>query len=148
MPTASLKLKSSVPLKYLREVILDFAKYPDIFDEIRQSSVLLEGPPVWEVAFELWMIRSLKYSLSLEQVHNDTVFELRWSLIEGFFHSNSGSWRLEETPEGTDISYQINVVLDTHLPASIVRSLTGNRLPKLVNCVVAAAEARAAGDRE
>lgn len=148
MPTASLKIKSSVPLKYLRDVILDFGKYPEIFDEIRQSSTLLEGPPVWEVAFELWMIRSLKYSLSLEQVQNDTVFELRWSLIEGFFHSNSGSWRLEETPEGTEICYQINVVLDTHLPVSIVRSLTGNRLPKLVNSVVAAAEARVACDRE
>ena len=142
MPTAQYQQNTPHSSQLLQSIVLDFEQYPNIFSGIESASVLKKGPPIWEVSFRLFMIRRLNYTLSLEASENNGVFELRWSLIDGFFHSNSGHWRFESSSEGTQVEYFINVITDTVLPSSMIQTLTTRRLPSVVQQLIAEAERR------
>lgn len=142
MPAAQYQEVTHHPTRLLQSIVLDFEAYPQIFSGIKSVEVLRQGPPIWEVSFRLYMIRQLSYSLSLELTEQADVCELRWSLIDGFFHSNNGHWRFEKCDEGTRAQYFINVITDTVLPSSMIQTLTTQRLPSVVKQLIAEADRR------
>ena len=142
MPTAQYQQTTTHSSQLLQSIVLDFAQYQNIFSGIESETVLKNGPPIWEVSFRLFMIRRLTYTLSLEASENNGVFELRWSLIDGFFHSNNGHWRFDSSGEKTQIEYFINVITDTVLPSSMIQTLTTRRLPSVVQQLIAEADRR------
>ena len=152
MPTAQYQKTTHHSSQLLQSIVLDFENYTNIFSGIESAVVIKPGPPIWEVSFRLYMIRRLAYTLSLEAHENNGVFELRWSLIDGFFHSNSGYWRFESAGndiEGdTEVSYFVNVLTDTVLPSSMIQTLTTRRLPSVVNQLIEEADRRSGGAPE
>ena len=129
MPSAKHETIAPISPDSLMDLILDFESYPNFLPEITHTHVRLKGPPIWEVRFQLRLIRPIVYILRLER---KSQYELSWSLIEGFFISNTGSWVLTPHEEGVHIQYQISMQLDTFLPGSISNSLTKKSLPATI----------------
>ena len=125
----------------LMEVITDFGSYSDFLPEVKKTTVQLAGPPIWEVLFELQLIRPLQYRLRLEKTSE---FTLEWSLIDGFFISNNGSWTIEPGAESTSVCYEIEMHLHHFLPRTISNSLTQRSLPATIQRFVDEATRRAA----
>ena len=145
MPSAEYNQNCEYPLSLLREIILDFDNYTQVFSGLKEVNIIKVGPPIWEVSFRLFMIRNLNYTLSLESSNTSDGFELRWTLIDGFFHSNTGYWRLKQLKEGTSVSYSVNVLTDTILPSAMIQTLTTRRLPSVVMELISEAQRRSDG---
>ena len=139
MPAAKHETVAPVSPEALMEVITDFASYPDFLPEIISTDIRVSGPPVWEVRFQLRLIRPIVYTLKLEL---KSPFELNWTLIEGFFISNTGGWILTPHADGVHIQYEIQMQLETFLPGSISNSLTRRSLPATIKRFVDEALAR------
>ena len=121
------------------DVILDFSSYPQIVSSVKKTEIIKPGPPVWEVTFSIEVIRAFEYTLRLELQSEN---ELRWSLISGFFVKNNGFWILEPTASGTQVSYGIEMEMDTYLPTSIRNSLARHQLPKMIDGFIQEAKTR------
>lgn len=97
MSSFQFQIESDVQANDLMDVILDFTSYPSFVSSVTNIEVQREGPPVWEVIFSLELIRSLQYTLRLEQ---RGTFALHWQLLDGFFLKNNGYWLLEPLEAG------------------------------------------------
>ena len=139
MPKGRQEIECDIPANSLMEVILDFKSYPDFLPEVLKVEIVEKGPPVWEVRFFLKLIRPLQYLLRLEQKSEN---ELHWSLIEGYFTSNNGSWILQPLDAGTHITYQIAMQVDTFIPKAISNSLVKYSMPATVKRFVEEARRR------
>ena len=133
MSSFQFQIESDVQANDLMDVILDFTSYPSFVSSVTNIEVERQGPPVWEVTFSLELIRSLQYTLRLEQ---RGAFELHWRLLDGFFIKNNGHWILEPLEDGTKITYKVEMEMDAYLPASIRNSLVRHQLPKTVNAFI------------
>ena len=113
------------------EVITDYEKYPEFLDEVKEVQVLESSENKWTVKYTIHLIKKVDYILRHE---GDRGKELGWSLVEGFFKSNTGAWVLEELEEGkkTKTTYNIDVELGRLVPSKIVTSLTEKQLPKML----------------
>jgi ribosome-associated toxin RatA of RatAB toxin-antitoxin module len=127
MPAAERTLRVDVTPPQLMALLTDFASYPDFLPDMREAVVLKASERQWEVRFSLQVIRTLTYTLRL---HQPDPMTLQWSLVEGLFRSNVGSWSLVEVPGGTEATYQIDIQLGMFVPSSIVRSLVDTGLPE------------------
>ena len=145
MPSAKHEIVAPVSPQSLMNVITDFKSYPDFLPEIISTDIRRNGPPVWEVRFQLRLIRPIVYVLQLEL---KSEYELTWSLIEGFFVSNTGGWCLTPHENGTHIQYEISMQLDTFLPGNIANSLTKRSLPATVKRFVDEAMVRQAAHQK
>ena len=141
MPSASYEVETDVLPEELMAVITDFPRYPDFIPTMKLAKLSLQGPPVWEVRFVLQIIRRMEYVLRLEQ---RGPHELHWSLLEGVFLHNSGSWKLTPQENGTLVRYELTMQLETFLPSSIALSLKKNSLPETVGFFIEEARRRRA----
>ncbi len=139
MPSAVARIEAAVPPERFLAVILDFERYAEFLPQIERARVIREEPDAWEVRFQLHFIRPVSYVLRLER---DGPLGVRWSLVEGLFRVNEGSWRLEPLDGGarTRATYRITIQLDAYLPGSLVRSLVERDLPELLERFRARAE--------
>jgi len=144
VPSISRQIEVDVPPDQMMATIIDFAAYPTFLPETRQTEVVLREGAAWEVRFTVRVIRTLQYTLRLEQ-EGDRV--LRWSLVEGVFASNDGSWTLEPLDGGarTRATYDIDVQVGMYVPGNIIRSLVETALPRTLERFKAEAEARFQG---
>jgi ribosome-associated toxin RatA of RatAB toxin-antitoxin module len=133
MSSFQFQIESDVQANELMDVILDFTSYSRFISSVTNTEVQREGPPVWEVIFSLELIRSLQYTLRLEQ---RGTFELHWQSLEGFFIKNNGCWILEPLEDGTKITYKVEMEMDAYLPTSIRNSLVRHQLPKTVDAFI------------
>jgi ribosome-associated toxin RatA of RatAB toxin-antitoxin module len=146
MPSAQRTIDIDAPPALVMGVITDFAAYPGFLSEIKEARVLRRGETgdqkEWEVAFVLSLIRELHYTLRLVQPSED---ELTWSLVEGAFQGNDGSWRLEPQEDGrrTRAHYAISLQVGVFVPGSIVRGLVDRTLPHTLERFKSEAERRA-----
>jgi coenzyme Q-binding protein COQ10 len=141
MPAGSFSIQSDLKSEDLMATILDFGSYPDFIDVVDKVETRLDGPPVWEVYFEIKVIRKLTYTLRLEKKNNN---EVSWSLIDGFFITNSGCWKLTPNAQGTEVFYQVSMQMDTFLPSMIKKTLSAQLLPRTVNAFILETKARVA----
>lgn len=141
MPAALSSIEISVPPDKLMAVITDFASYPSFLPEMAKVELLRGRPTEWEVRFTLRLIRPLVYTLRLTQPDDLT---LRWSLVEGAFHSNDGGWKLEPIDGGTRTraTYAIDLQVGMYVPGNIVRSLVDRSLPDTLERFKVEAERR------
>jgi ribosome-associated toxin RatA of RatAB toxin-antitoxin module len=142
MPVASHSAVIKANLDEVMSVITDFAAYPEFLPEMEKAEVLSQEDGAWEVRFHIRIIRRLSYTLRLTREGSD---RLSWSLIEGAFKTNSGSWSLHSTPEGTRADYRINLQIGHFVPSNIVRSLVERTLPETVSRFKSETERRFGG---
>jgi len=142
VPSLSRQIEVDVTPGQMMATIVDFSSYPSFLPETQQTEVVLRESAAWEVRFTVRVIRSLQYTLRLEQDGDRT---LRWSLVEGVFASNDGSWTLEPLDGGTRTraTYGIDVQVGMYVPGNIIRSLVETALPRTLERFKAEAERRA-----
>ena len=139
MPVATHSAVIAASVDEVMAVITDFKAYSKFLPEMVRAEVLSHEGNTWEVAFEIKIIRRLKYTLRLVQESPD---RLSWTLVEGAFRANSGSWCLSQEGEGTRADYQIDLQIGHFVPGNIVRSLVERTLPETVSRFKAEAERR------
>jgi ribosome-associated toxin RatA of RatAB toxin-antitoxin module len=123
-------------------VICDFGAYPEFLPEMEKTEILSEEDGTWEVRFHIRIIRRLSYTLRLIREGPD---RLSWTLIEGAFKTNRGSWSLHSTEKGTRADYQIDLQIGHFVPSNIVRSLVERTLPETVSRFKSETEGRGSG---
>ncbi|MCK6505993.1 SRPBCC family protein [Myxococcota bacterium] len=156
MSRARQQVEIDAPPAVVLDVICDFGAYPAFLPWLRQVEVVRHeraGPgqprPAWEVRFHLDLIRPLQYTLRLEQdpAGDDGSLGLRWSLVEGAFRANDGSWSLAPLGDGTRTRaiYEIELQTGAWVPTYVMRSIEGRDLPALLDRFRAEAERRYRG---
>ena len=143
MPSEHQHIEIDASPERVMSVITDFAAYPDFLPEMQSADVLRSAPGEWEVRFTVKVIRELTYSLRLVLTEPG---RLDWTLIEGTFKANDGSWTLESLDGGarTRASYRLDLQVGMFVPGNIVRSLTERSLPETLARFKAESERRAA----
>ena len=141
MPLIVHEVSTSIPPDILLEVLTDFERYPEMFSMVQETRIEHSGPPVWEVYFKSYVIRTFDYRLRLEvrtetTSEEETLSELRWSLIDGFFVHNNGRWQLLTRGETTILRYELTMQLATFLPQSVRRTLTGTLLTETFDSIL------------
>ena len=131
MAHATESIEIDCPPDRLLAVITDFARYPEFLPEIVDAKVISEEAGVWEVAFALQIVRRLEYTLRLEQ---PTPLKVQWSLVEGVFRVNTGSWSLESLDEGsrTCATYEVETQVGMYVPRSLMKTLVSRSLPDML----------------
>ncbi len=125
-------------------VITAFSDYPEFLPHMKSARVLAESKDAWEVAFTLEIVRRLDYTLRLRRsTMPDGRLRLDWSLVQGVFRSNEGSWTLEACAEGTRATYDIAIVLGMFVPRSIQNTLSRSGLPTTLEAFKQRAESSA-----
>jgi len=111
----------------LFSVITDYESYPQFLSDMEDAKILSREGNVVEVEFTLNLIKRLRYTLRLTEQAPTSV---SWTLVEGMFKRNTGSWKLAEQPDGrTRATYHIEVGVGVFLPGAIVHRLVGQTLP-------------------
>ena len=141
MASGTYTTQTDLPVEAILSTILDFPSYPDFLETVQTVQVRLQGPPVWEVYFEIEVVRRLSYSLRLELKNS---YELHWFLLDGFFLSNSGYWKLTPNAKGTLVEYKVQTQIETFLPRMIKKMLSEQLLPKTVDSFTSETRARLA----
>jgi len=126
MPTARKSVEIQASPEQIMDVLTDFESYPTFLPEIKHTELLETDGQEWEVKFTVDVIRHLDYTLRLIKV-SDTV--LKWSLVEGVFRSNEGSWELQSLSQCVTLAtYDIEIEIGMYVPGNILRSLVDNAL--------------------
>lgn len=128
-----------IPSSLLRSVILDFHSYSNFIPHVRSCSVETIGKTVWEVSLEIFVIRPLSYRIRMEEKEDG---RLVWTLLEGAFTINNGFWKLEETPNGCLVHYELEIQLGTFLPSIITKKVQETAIPQLILSFVEEAQRR------
>lgn len=139
MPKAVITAEIDVTPATLMGVITDFARYPEFIEDMAESVVLRREGDEWTVRFALKVIRRLEYTLRLVR-HSD--LHLSWSLVEGVFKANTGSWHLEPLDGGarTRATYELELDLGMFVPGSVMKTLVERNLPAMMAAFKARAE--------
>lgn len=134
MPQAQRTITIDVTPDQLLQVILDYEKYPEFLPEVKSTQIVSRSADgkVFEVAYEIEVVKKLRYTLKQEVLEDG----VRWSLVKGdLFKKNQGSWKIEPEGEGrTRATYSLEVAFGGWIPIpdSVVNKLTETSLPKLL----------------
>jgi coenzyme Q-binding protein COQ10 len=132
-----------VPLDALWEVITDYESYPKIVEGCESLKITKrEGKNIFAEYVVSMFGKSVKYTLK----HTENPKKgLKWTMIEGeFFKSNDGGWDLKAIDDDqVEATYTVDVGFPLLVPKSIVNTLTGTQLPKMMKAFEDAAKAKA-----
>jgi ribosome-associated toxin RatA of RatAB toxin-antitoxin module len=121
-------------------VVTDYESYPLFLSDMEEVRVVGRQGHAVDVSFTLNLVKQLRYVLRL--IEAPETYGLNWSLVEGPFKLNSGSWSLTEAAGGrTHASYSIEVTVDVFLPGTLVNRLVGQTMPATLNAFKERAEA-------
>jgi ribosome-associated toxin RatA of RatAB toxin-antitoxin module len=131
VPSARHEVDIEVVPSVLMSVISDFTRYPHFLPEIESCEVVRSADDEWDVAFEIKVVKRIRYTLRIRQ---PGPLQVRWELLDGPFKVNSGGWDLTPIADGkhTRALYFIEVQVGMFVPGSIMRSLVGRTLPETV----------------
>ena len=142
MPASIQHVDIDAPIEQVWSTVVDFASYPQFLPDLGAVELRRAGPPTWEVAFALHIVRDLRYTLRLT---SPEAWTLRWTLVEGAFQRNEGGWALQALgPNRTRATYEIDVQVAMYVPGNVVRTLVDRSLPDTLARFKAEAERRAA----
>ena len=141
MPVARHEIEIDVSPESVMAVITDFDSYPRFLPEMQSCEIVRATADEWDVLFTVKIVKRLKYTLRLRKVSD---LEVRWSLVDGVFKSNEGSWELTPLSDGTRTyaAYSIDLQVGMFVPSNIMKSLVERSLPDTVSRFKAEAEAR------
>ncbi|MCP4867549.1 MAG: SRPBCC family protein [Proteobacteria bacterium] len=121
-------------------VITDYEKYPEFLPDMEEVRVVSRDGHAVDAHFTLNLVKELKYVLRL--VETEAQNGLEWTLVEGPFKRNNGTWTLTDAEGGkTHASYSIEVSVDVFLPGTLVNRLVGQTLPATLKAFKERAEA-------
>lgn len=131
-----------VSLDALWEVITDYENYPKFVEGCESVTITKkEGKSVY--ADYVVSMFGKKVNYTLKHTENPKK-SLKWAMTEGeFFKSNDGGWDLK--PKGDDqveATYTVDVGFPLLVPKSIVNTLTGTQLPKMMKAFEDVAKAK------
>ncbi len=127
MPRVQRSIEVAAPVSRVQQVILDFERYPEFVPFMERAEVLSIEGERRRVRFTLNLVARISYTLDL--VPGADV-GLEWTLVDGPFVRNDGSWRLEGTSDGgTLATYTADVELKGFLPGFVERRLVAESLP-------------------
>ncbi len=141
---ASASVLVAAPLAVVRDVVMDFEAYPSFLETTTRAQVLREGRGAWEVRFWLRLVRELRYTLELLERPGSApgAVRIEWTLVEGAFRANDGSWELiPEGPGSTRANYEVDLKLGMYVPRSILNTLLEVSLPANLEAFRSRAEA-------
>ena len=122
------------------EVIRDYEAYPEILSDMESARILKRTGQTVEAQFTLNLIKRVSYTLRLVE---EAPRKLSWTLVDGPFKSNHGSWSLEEIESGlTRATYRVEVTVGGFVPKTIVNRLVSKSLPALLAAFKSEAEKR------
>ena len=132
--------------KTFYDVVSDYEAYPDFVPSQRAARVVSHEQhghtERFTVSMELALVKPVRYTLRSEGVPGKF---LTWSLLDGdFMRENTGSWVIEELPNGmTRATFQLAVVLKGWWPKPLINSLVNKTCPATVRAFKIEAERRA-----
>jgi len=131
MPKVIREREMAVPLKALRQVVVDVESYPKFLPEVVSAQVE-KGATArrMRVNFELEVVKRFQYSLDFD-ISDDVV---AWKLVKSnFFKVNEGRWVLKSVDsDHTFATYELDVDFGFLVPQWISRKLTEISLPKML----------------
>lgn len=145
MAGAQQSIDVAVSAEQFFSVVTDYASYPEFLSDMESAELLRREGEHAEARFTLNLIKRISYTLKLTE---RAPYEVRWSLGQGPFKRNDGSWLIEERPGGgIRATYNIEVAVGVFLPGSIVNRLVGKTLPATLESFKARAELLASRER-
>lgn len=110
-------------------IVTDFAAYPRLFPEIKQTRVVSPGVPgadgkvVTRVEFRAQVVMPVRYVLDL--ACDPALHAIDWTFVEGEIITNSvGSWRFSPEGDATAIDYRVALDLKAPVPGFVLRKVT------------------------
>ncbi|RYZ95425.1 MAG: SRPBCC family protein [Proteobacteria bacterium] len=133
----------NVPLEALWEVITNYEEYPEFVEGLQSLTVTkVDGKHTYADYVVSMFGKKIKYSVK----HTETPKKgLKWTMTEGeFFKSNDGSWELAaDGDDAVEATYSVDVGFPLLVPKSVVNTLTGTQLPKMMKAFEDRAKAKA-----
>jgi len=142
LAAAEKSVEVAVSAEQFFAVVTDYASYPAFLPDIEAAELLHREGGTAEASFTLNLIKRISYTLTLTE---SSPAGVTWSLKEGPFKRNDGSWRIEPLATGgIRATYRIEVAVGVFLPGSIVNRLVGKTLPATLEAFKRRAEGLAA----
>jgi ribosome-associated toxin RatA of RatAB toxin-antitoxin module len=127
MPRVERSIEMAAPVSRVQQVIVDFERYPEFVPFMERAELLSIEGERRRVRFTLNLVARISYILDLVP---GTDSGLTWTLVDGPFVRNNGSWRLEGLNDGgTLATYAADVELKGFLPGFLERRLVAESLP-------------------
>lgn len=131
-----------VSLDALWEVITDYEGYSKFVEGCEKVTITKkEGKSVY-ADYQVAMFGK-KINYTLKHTENPKK-SLKWTMTEGeFFKSNDGGWDLKALDDDqVEATYTVDVGFPLLVPKSIVNTLTGTQLPKMMKAFEDVAKAK------
>jgi ribosome-associated toxin RatA of RatAB toxin-antitoxin module len=144
MAKAERSVVIEAPIEKVFEVIGDYANYPKFLPEVKGAEVVKKADHT-EVTYDVDLkVKRIKYTL--KHMHAPPN-KATWTLVKGEMMSgNDGSWNLESLgPSRTKATYTIEIKLGPLVPGFIVKGLTEQSLPEMLENFRKRSEAHAKG---
>ena len=123
-------------------VVVDFAAYPQLFPEIKQTKVLGTSGQKVKVEFRGNMVLPFRYVLDLNC--DAQAGSVTWTYVEGEMVKNSvGSWRFTAEGDGTRVDYETSLQIEAPVPGFILRKITDGLLTLSLPAMLASVEREA-----
>lgn len=104
-------------------VVVDFAAYPRLFPELKQTQILGQSGQRVKVEFRGNMVLPFRYVLDLDC--DAQAGSVTWTYVEGEMVKNSvGGWRFSAEGDGTRVDYETSLQIEAPLPGFILRKIT------------------------
>ena len=128
-------------------VVTDFAAYPRLFPEIKQTRIVSTNGNVVRVDFRAEAVISVRYVLDL--TCDPAALTVDWTFVEGEIVTGStGGWRFTPAGDGTTVDYRAALDVKAPLPGFILRRVTDGlvtaSLPKMFASIEREVRARQA----
>lgn len=135
MPIAKSTLETFVSPDELREVILDFDKYPELIPEVSKVDVLERTDARVRATFHVDIsFAGFEVKTEYTVVYTIDGNEIGWELESSpSLTKNRGSWKLEETDDGETLAhYESEVETNLAVPPEVQAMFIEESLPKLM----------------
>jgi ribosome-associated toxin RatA of RatAB toxin-antitoxin module len=126
------------------DVVVDFARYPRLFPELKEARVLERDGDRVRVEFRAQVVLPVRYVLDL--VCQPDAPAVDWTFVEGEVMTNSvGGWRFLPERGGTTVQYTVSVDLKAPVPGFVLRKVTDGLVAASIPNMFAALEREVRG---
>jgi ribosome-associated toxin RatA of RatAB toxin-antitoxin module len=123
-------------------VVVDFASYPQLFPEIKQTKILGSQGQQVKVEFRGTMVLPFRYVLDL--TCDAQAGRVSWTYLEGEMVKNSvGSWQFTAEGNGTRVDYETSLQIEAPVPGFILRKITDGLVTLSLPAMLASVEREA-----
>lgn len=120
-----------IDLESFYNVITDYESYPEFVDGMQEAEIIQKSKNKVRVRYKINMMKTFEYTL--DHVHEEGK-GISWSLVEGdLFKKSNGYWKLQETEDGLEVTYGIDVDFKMMIPSMISKKLVNKSLPAMMD---------------